>query len=133
MSAMAFREPNQVLWRGYRPGHNGTQVTVSNSAVNATVVVYTVGATVAGGALYITDWTFSAYFGAAGNTYLFVRNGADVTQYNIATILGPLNADVAMAGTPGVPIEVPNGWDICLQSQQALVYCYGFIHGFEQV
>ena len=45
MALMSFREANQVLWRGVRPAHNGTQVIYDiNTAVIAEHVLFTSGA-----------------------------------------------------------------------------------------
>ena len=39
---MEYREPNQVLWRGVRPAHNGTQVQGYAAVVGiATAAMYT--------------------------------------------------------------------------------------------
>jgi hypothetical protein len=39
MSAMAFREPNEVRWVGVRPAHKGTQIKGSGAASGNTVDV----------------------------------------------------------------------------------------------
>ena len=79
MSPMAFREPNEVLWRGVRPGHRGEQVAKYNSATNATVILHTV---TTGKTLFLTAVSFQASTTTAGKFgALFVRDTSDAEKY----------------------------------------------------
>ena len=130
MSAMLYREPNQVKWVGIRPGHNGTQVIASSAANNSTVILYTV---TAGKVFYLSYANLVMYARNFSLTVaLSVRNAADVLQYSIATMasgdLGHLSLPVIL----NPPLEIPAGWDVVVSSNDALCNAYAFIHGWEE-
>lgn len=130
MSAMKFREPNEVLWRGVRPAHKGEQVVKGNTVNNGTSIVHTVST---GKTLYLTALAFSVYAGV-GESNMFVRNAADVTQYyffvNTIFTAGGAGSMGNLSFNP--PLEIPAGYDICVSSNAAANFAYGFIHGWEE-
>ena len=110
MSAMSFREPNEVKWVGVRPAHKGTQKLIRKVGVTADIEVYSVPA----------DTTFYM-------TSMFVNlkapNGDERVTIRIRdtadnTIHIPLQINTAVAGQEVVsrnfypPVEVPSGYDI---------------------
>jgi len=130
MSAMAFREPNQVKWVGIRPAHNGEQVAKSNAATNGTTIIHTVTATKT---LYLCTSTLT-YWGAVGSGQIKVRNAADVDQY-ILVIGGLITAAGAFFGLSipfNPPLEIPAGWDVVVLSSIAASVAEGFIFGWEE-
>ncbi len=127
--AVNFREPNQVRWIGFRPGHNGTQVTKQGAANNTTTIVHTV---TAGKVLYLVDWTVGWESLALGSwCALRVRNAADVLAFDIWTMptRAVLNGGLAVAYI--YPIEIPAGYDVVVAAANGNVSIYGFIHGWE--
>jgi len=130
MSAMAFREPNEVLWRGYRPGHKGTQVTKRNAAVNATQIVHTV---TTNKTLFLCFASFH-YDDTAVNGYgtMLVRDASDVVQYYIFDLNMRAVGQIMNSGSFNPPIEIPAGWDICVTSSLATGTASGFIFGWEE-
>ena len=121
MALMKYREPNQVLWQGVRPAHNGTEVTDSKSKnVAATFPVYTVPV----GMTYHLTYAFLCVVSNVNiNAAFRVRNDTAVIQYDLLyarSLIGfrvqPQNASF------WPPIELPAGWDICLY-QSAAFWC----------
>ena len=130
MSAMSYREPNQVKWVGIRPGHNGTQVAIGQVAVNATNIIYTV---TAGKTFYLSHAQLNFYAVLAAITFLlYVRDGADVGQYNIISLASAGAGHLASPCVFYPPIEIPAGWDIVVSSNSLSGNAYAFIHGWEE-
>lgn len=129
MALMKFREKNKARWLGVRPAHYGEQVTKNGSVVNNTVIVHTV---TAGKTFYLSSAVIGLFSTGTASGYLLVRDDGDVLQYNI--VFGRIiNADeqlFSMGFDP--PIEIPEGWDICVSSNSADMYVEGFIHGWEE-
>ena len=130
MSAMAFREPNQVKWVGIRPGHNGSQVFKYASATNGVTIVHTV---TAGKTLYLVTASIMSLSNQASNGFIGVRNGADVDQGYLCHVIG-----AALGGYPSPlwysmpPLELPAGWDVYVQSGAAGFTAIGTIFGWEE-
>ena len=80
MALMKFREPNQVLWRGVRPAHDGTQVTETRTAVDNVQTIDIVGA---GQIFYLCAVTHSIYTVAAGLVYCRIYTDALVNIYSV--------------------------------------------------
>lgn len=130
MSALGFREPNEVLWRGIRPAHKGTQVAADAGTANATIVLHTVTASK-------TFFLTGAVFHYDGTTIghrarLMVRNIANAIQYTIFTSLTGVagHGDVSKSFWP--PLEIPAGWDIAADSNAITLVVTAFIHGWEE-
>lgn len=128
--AMGFREPNMARWLGVRPAHNGTQVAKYASAINTTAIVYTV---TAGKVLHLFHAEVWIAVAAAGQGFLLVRNAADVAQYYFLPIL----CAAAVMHPCGVanfypPVEIPEGWDICVVSSAAVLSVTGEIFAWEE-
>ena len=130
MAAMAFREPNQVKWVGTRPGHNGEQVEKYNTATNGTAIVHTV---TAGKTLYLVS---AIIFPAAVNSgvgTVFIRDLLDAVWTYLVGMTGALNFGlIGQTLSLYHPIEVPEGYDICVLSGGAGLTVYGAIHGWEE-
>lgn len=130
MSEMEFREPNEVLWRGVRPAHKGTQVAKEATANNATETLHTV---TAGKTLYLTHWVHTVRSNITGLGMLFVTDDLDVARYYISQIRS--QADVAAYAPVGslyIPIEIPEGYKIKVSSSAAGCVIFAFIHGWEE-
>jgi hypothetical protein len=130
MALMLHREPNQVKWVGTRPGHNGTQITKYNTALNNTVIIHTV---TAGKTLYLVSaQIFTPNVGAVYGT-LFIRDTLDaITMYLAGIINTPTGAVSGQLWTSYPPLEVAAGYDICVLSSAAGVNYIGSIFGWEE-
>jgi len=128
MALMSFREANQMLWRGVRPAHNGTQVIAQKAADNLTATIYTVGV---GETLYLCSATMGFVAIAAGQAIVQLINAAPVwTVYAFY--------DVILAGSEGrtqtrsywPPVEMSAGSTITVQSVGAGLNLRASIHGW---
>lgn len=130
MGVMEFREPNQVLWRGVRPAHNGTQIAKDKTITNGTAIVHTV---TAAKTFFLTAATFSVFGSAAAQRgELFVRDADDLNPYLIF-LLGLGAAGHFSEGLPfNPPLEIPAGYDVCIFSNDANLGAAAFIHGWEE-
>lgn len=130
MSEMSFREPNQVLWRGVRPAHLGTQILKYADANAATVVVHTVSA---GKVFYLTFFSHTGFLSAAGEvSELIIRNAADALQLRLSRFESPASETLSVAVGLNFPIEIPALWDIAIYSSNAGIVSYGSIAGWEE-
>jgi hypothetical protein len=130
MSAMVYREPNRTRWVGVRPAHNGEEISKSNNANNATVIIYTVSALKT---LFLTGWIHQAYSSGAGTGFLFVTNAADVVQYTISTQSFLVAGNVVqIAGDMFYPIEIAAGYKVKIMTNALAVFTQAFIHGWEE-
>lgn len=102
----------------------GTQVAKSNAVAAATAIIHTV---TAGKILLLEAWTFSYYGSGGAIAYLFVRDLADVTVYNISGL--QLASSFGLGGQ--LILAVPEGYDICISATGAAMFAYGFIKGRE--
>jgi len=128
MALMKFREPNQVKWQGFRPGHNGEQITLFQNVTNGTISIYTVAA---GKTFYLTDWVFTVSDSVGGGRgLLLVQNLVPATEYYIVwhVIQGIGGWMESCALT--YPIEIPTGWKIRVSSDIVTTFVSGFIHGW---
>jgi len=128
MALMSFREANQVLWRGCRPAHNGTQVVASLGKENGNGVLYTVPV---GNTLFLTSFSVNLGLIAVGIADFYVRNGLAVYQYRLFR-----SSPQATDGTKhyglsfAFPIEVPATYDFFLTSSAAGLYIDALITGW---
>jgi len=130
MSAMLYREPNQVKWVGVRPAHNGEQVAKSGTAVNNTVIIHTV---TAGKNLYLVTAQIFTVNSVAAYGNLWVRDGADATWLYLGGLVSA--AGQAIPGQTWYsypPVEVPAGYDICVVSTALAFNVVGSIFGWEE-
>lgn len=130
MSAMGYREPNEVLWVGCRPAHKGTQIVARKHTANATEIVHTVGA---GKTFYLTTLIYSVNTSVAGASYgVFIRNTLDVAWVYLD---GNLISEVGLelnAISFKQPLEVPSGYDICTITDNVGCSISAFIDGWEE-
>ena len=128
--ATKFREPNQVLWRGVRPGHNGVPVKASNNVENDTKILK---AAAGGLTVFICTIVFSVY-GGVGRGYLFERITAGAIQHYIVVqdILTAVGCTMPLTITFDPPYELLDGNEICIQSSAAGCVVRGFLHGWEE-
>jgi len=130
MALMKHRESNQVKWVGVRPGHNGIQVAKHASATNAIAIIHTVSA---GKTLFINSYAVSVDDIASGNAFFFVRDTGDVVKYNLLFARVVANGGgITVTGCFPKPLEVPAGYDVCIQSTVPSLTTWGFIHGWEE-
>ena len=130
MSAMSFREPNEIRWIGVRPAHKGTQVIKDGTANNNTVIIHTVST---GKTFYLTFFRHDADFiTATSYATLFVRDDSDVTQYALSHYQGRVSGTFGKAVGLYFPIEIPAGWDICVTTSSTDVRSRATIHGWEE-
>jgi len=130
MSAMKFREPNEVLWRGVRPGHRGEQIAKYDSANNSTVIIHTVSA---GKTFFMTTANYmSETSGAGAGGRLDVLNASGVLQYTIAVIVFTAVGQGAISMSFNPPLEIPGGYKIVVFSNSAALTARAFIHGWEE-
>lgn len=107
-----------------------TQVAKQIDAENTPVIVHTVDTDKT---LYLNAIALSGHNSnaAARGFYLFVRNDSDYLQYYFWVI------QLAQYGSLGVslsfptPLEIPEKWDICVETDGADATGYGFVHGYE--
>lgn len=129
MAYTLFAEKNRVNWVGVRPGVYGEQVCGGGNISNAILTLYTVPA---GKTLLLFGCFLSARntAGATAEGILFIANAASVLQYYLAQI-----DFAALIGTNNVardltmPIEVPAGWLIRLQSTTVACVSWGNYNG----
>ena len=128
MALMTYREANQVIWRGVRPAHNGTQHTAIGYMENAAAAFYTVGA---GDTFFLCTATLGYQLMAAGSAYMRVRTDAAAVYYNLVY-------DVVQAASFGnsksvyfwPPMELPAGYDIFLSTDTAGLKVVGQVFGW---
>ena len=125
--AKAFREGNEVRWRGIRLAHKGTQVTAYVQAAGGTAIAYTVPA---GQTLFISHYTVSCRGAAAGQAAMVIYTAVPaVSSYH-----GVIEHDPNTTGTLGLglfdPIEVPAGYTVRAYSSAAGVVCQITIAGW---
>ena len=114
MSAMKFREPNQVKWVGIRPAHNGTQILAKANADNGNTVVYTVPT---GKTLYLVHIAVGIYTNVTGDWYVTIRDSSAVELIypHIGVNIANQPAEHAVA-TYWPPIEMSAGYDVMVHS-----------------
>lgn len=114
MALMKFREPNQVLWQGVRPAHDGTQVLKRALASNNIAIVYTVPAA---STFYLCHAVIGYSGMAAGLATSEIQNAVPAREINIFY-------DMMLAASEGVtkhaffwpPIEMLTGWRVTVSS-----------------
>jgi len=130
MSLMNFREPNQVKWVGVRPAHNGTQIAKQATAIDQTTVLHTV---TSGKTLFIATLIIefdSTVSGVVGNVR--VRDTSDVTMFDIVTCVMREATQELLSIPFNPPLEIAEGYDIVLVSNNSSMRTIGFIHGWEE-
>ena len=127
MALMKFREPNQVLWRGVRPGHNWTEVYDYSIATNATVVMYTVPA---------GQTAYFHYFGldvlsaaAAGYGRINIYNAVPAFVGPMVMIRLAANSLYSECVALTYPLELLAGWSLRLESNAVGLAAAGVILG----
>jgi len=128
MALMTYREANEVLWRGVRPAHNGTQLIKRQPCTNQTVMLYTV---LAGETLHLCSATGAIEAVAAGIVTMAILDDGGVVQYYIMD-------EAVLAGQSGVtrsqtfwpPVEMPTDWQIRLISTAVGLQLQGSIFGW---
>ena len=130
MALMKFREENHVKRVGVRPGHDGTQIAKTNTAINLTAIVHTV---TAAKTLFLTSAVLGVEVIAAGNAAAWIRDVGDVFWWYL------FRTDIVAAQNPPIgvvtfwpPVEVPAGYDIVVMSAVALLKVRLSIHGWEE-
>ena len=130
MALMTYREANQVLWRGVRPAHDGTQITKAMAQTGAGEAnIYAGHATKK---LFITYLMLSSRedIAAAGTAYIKtipIGEGAAVRlmdhRYDVA-------GHQCSASNLAFPIEVAANQAVIIGSTNANIDAHGIIHGW---
>lgn len=130
MALMKYREGNEIKFVGVRPGHRGTQIAKSNTKSNGGQIIHTV---TAGQVLCLTYCNLTAFATGAGSGYFRVRDDEDALQYTIIWVAFPVaNKIFSLPVVLNPPLEIPAGYDIYVESQNAGITVYGFMHGWEE-
>lgn len=115
-------------------GDTGLRVDKIANASDSIIIVHTV---TAGKILYLTRAFLNVYTSAASMGHyasLFVRNVADVEQYQILMLsfqTTVVTQDAKNAEYSN-PIPVPEGYDICVRTCNTLVHSFCGIGGWEE-
>jgi hypothetical protein len=130
MSAMEFREPNEVLWRGVRPAHKGTQVLDHDTATNETTIIHTVGS---GATLFLVEAMLLCVSNVTGYATLFIRDDGDALVRYLCTMkMGANGVWLSDHFNAWPPVELPEDYDICVLSSAAGLVAQGSIFGWEE-
>lgn len=128
MALMKFREPNEMLWVGIRPGHRGTQVLEWKLADNATEIVYTVPA---GKVFYLTffSWYSSRNINAWGAVAVWDTTPA---EWRRLIRMSGFTGEAGNAGAVSLsfPIEIPAAYSIRVKSSAAGFSAGCTVHGW---
>ena len=126
MALMTYREANQVLWRGVRPGHDGTQrILKIDTVLSVEIAEVTAGLT-----YYLTGFSLGIIRNADAFSRLVVRNVVDAEQYDLAYVNSFTACDGEVFGlTFPFPLEISAGWDFYVYATAAV---HGFIAGWEE-
>jgi len=117
MALMSFREANQVLWRGVRPAHNGTQVSEVDDATDATVNMYTVPDNFTF-FLCSMNCTLSAI--AAGLVFMNIYDdGGGLFYYGIQHTMLAGDSGLDKQFTFWLPMELPEKYQVRIHSGAA--------------
>lgn len=127
MAMTKHREPNMVKWVGVRPGHNGIQVLASDSADDATVIVYTVPADSL--LLIFSVFCVHTYRTAVGAAHLAIYDDVPAIFHYLARGRSDVARHWNIAYGLTIPIEVPEDYSIRIASNAAGSPCYGGITG----
>lgn len=129
MPAMSFREPNQSLWVGCRPGHNGTQITRFVNANGSTVEIYTV---TSGKIFYLAEATLRIASQATGYVLIHILNLVPSVWRDICFLRSQADTSIpADHFFSYPPLEVPAGYEIQVVSSLAGLSAWGSIFGWE--
>ena len=128
MGSMGYAESNRCRWVGVRPAHGGTQVMTYCGVNNSTGIVYTVPA---GKTFYLCWANIVVPTVTTGHGELYIRNLADVFVFELASV----NVFTAAAAYSGPfignpPLEVPEGYDVCILSSTAGLIVIGNAFGW---
>lgn len=132
MALMKFREQNHVLWRGSRPGHDGTQVQGEGyKAGTGNAVVYTV---TAGLTLYLTYAFLSTRQSlvASGGAGLTIYTAVPAVWRDIFFHLYDLAGQKNSAQAFTFPLEIPADYTIRVTNDHLQIDAYGIIWGWEE-
>ena len=130
MALMTFREPNQVRWGGFRPGHRGTQVLVDINVTDGTAVLIDgTQATIT----YLTDWSLGIIRNVDCVGQLFITTNGDVHVAYLAFV-SSFTSDPGGVTSQALmyPIEIPAGYKVKVYSSGAGATVRGYIHGWEE-
>jgi len=128
MALMSFREANQVLWRGARPAHDGTQVAVWKAADDGIATVYTVPD---GQTLFLCTALLRSTSNVTGFVQLYILTDGAALWFDLgASKKVTALADVADHSTFWPPLEVPEKYYVEVSSSAAGLSAIGNIFGW---
>jgi len=130
MSAMSFREPNEVKWVGVRPAHKGTQIFKDATAENGITVIHTVSS---GKTLYLCEVMLRCIYNVTGWGQLYVQDNNDIFVRDLC-LINPIANTIKPTDHNHFwpPVEIPSAYDICVQSNAAGLIARGAIFGWEE-
>jgi len=119
MALMKYREPNQVLWQGSRPAHNGTQVILSlNRNVVNTYYMYQVPV---GQTFFLTYGGLFTVPGVANRAWFGLSDAVPVVQWYAAFLDNQANYNnYTWSQNFWPPIEVPATWYVTFDINAAV-------------
>lgn len=130
MSAMEFREPNEVLWRGVRPAHRGVQILANDAKSDGTTILHTVPV---GKTFYLCDCSVTVDCGIVQRVgRLDIRDAEDAVISTLVRCVTSLVQAYVFTPSYWPPIEIPAGYDVVITSNSASLVIYAFIHGWEE-
>jgi len=130
MSAMKFREPNQVKWVGVRPAHKGTQILKQGRATTDDVTLYT---TPTGKTFYLVHYNITIQITASSLiSAVAIRDSSGVAQYYIAYLNDAPNGVYIYEGNFDPPLEIPAGWYVHLDRNSSYGPIMCSIFGWEE-
>jgi len=117
MALMKYREQNQVLWRGVRPAHKGTQVLKNASVTDGEIIIYTVPP---GKILYLLEAHLRLTDDVSGQGVIYIFTDVPGWLRNLCSFWF---ASGSSGGTDhfvsAYPLEIPAGYTIRLFSEGA--------------
>jgi len=133
MALMSYREANQVLWRGVRPAHNGTQVTKNKErlgAGNATIHTVTNGYR-----FFLTFCSFGSRESVATVGFADVRTQpiGELGEIPIITHMYDLAGHQSDVATFNPPLEIDENVLIRMNVTIAEIDAKATIHGWEEL
>jgi hypothetical protein len=113
-----------------RRPYNSTQIVSGLSGSSVAVIVRTVAA---GKTLYLCSAVISVYNGDAAFKYgnMFIRDDADTFWCYLITLYTPPSAAQNQGLYYVPPVEVPSGYDVCIQTNDNDCVICGSIKGYE--
>ncbi len=132
LNPIKFNENNQVKYIGIRPGYHGDQLTAYNVAAGATVTLYTVPADKI---LFVfQSWLVATSSGGGTMSgYMWLRDAGLTIQHWVHHVDDNTSGLVDRQELARFsPLELPEGWSLLVNSDNASFDVTGGIEGILQ-